>query len=120
MNEAKPPCGWNESKPPFPSQRKADLEIVESLRECVRSWGGSHNELIAEVCGDGPWISDTTEEFLKTIEGLRVELAAQADVLRHTEYWLGVRTEERDAQAALVAELREELTLAQNALANSH
>jgi hypothetical protein len=58
--------------------------------------------------------------LLATIEALREELCGRAVILRHTEYWLGVRTEERDAQAALVRELREELAQAQNALANAH
>jgi hypothetical protein len=46
------------------------------------------------------------DEFslLATIEALREELCGRAVILRHTEYWLGVRTEERDAQVALVRE----------------
>lgn len=58
-------------------QRRAlDAEAtLESLRECVRTWGASHNELIAEVCGDGPWVSDTTKHYEATIAELREELA---------------------------------------------
>jgi hypothetical protein len=62
--------GNNDGVPSFVDLVNMVVARIESLRECVRTWGGSQNELIAEVCGEGPWVSDSTKELTERIEEL--------------------------------------------------